>query len=58
MFADGTVARLVCRERNRDLLREAERRRLVQQALPAGRRSGRLYCRALVWLGQGLVDWG
>ena len=58
MFADGYVAWLVCRERNRDLLREAERYRLVRQALPARRRQGRFYCRALIWLGRRLVGWG
>jgi len=57
MFADGYVAWLVCRERNRDLLREAERYRLVRQALPA-RQQGRFYSRVLIWLGQRLVDWG
>jgi hypothetical protein len=58
MFADGYVAWLVCRERNKDLLREAERYRLVRQTLPVRRRHGRFYCRALIWLGRRLVDWG
>ena len=58
MFGDGYVAWLVCRERNRDLLREAERYRLVRQALPACRRHVRIYSRALIWLGRRLVDWG
>ena len=58
MFADGYVAWLVCRERNKDLLREAERYRLVRQVLLARRRQGRFYCRALIWLGRRLVDWG
>ena len=57
MFGDGYVAWLVCRERNRDLLRQAERYRLVRQALPARHRHGQFHCRALIWLGQRLVDW-
>ena len=58
MFADGYVAWLVRRERNKDLLREAERYRLVQQVLTARRRRGRFYCWALIWLGRRLVGWG
>ena len=58
MFGDGYVAWLVCRERNRDLLRQAERYRLVRQALPARCWHGQFHCRALIWLGQRLVDWG
>ena len=58
MFADDYVAWLVCRERNKDLLHEAERYRLVRQALLARRRQGRFYCRALIWFGQRLIDWG
>ena len=58
MIGSGYVAWLVRRERNVDLLREAERYRLVRQALSARRRRGRLRCRALIWLGQCLVSWG
>ena len=58
MFGSSYVAWLVCQERNKDLLRAAERYRLVRQALPARRRRGRFYCGALVWLGLRLVGWG
>ena len=58
MFGDGYVVWLVCRERNKDLLREAERYRLVRQVLPARRRHSRFHCRALIWLGRRLVGWG
>jgi len=48
----------VYREHYKDLLREAERNRLVRQAL-AGRESrDRFHCRALTWLGRRLVAWG
>jgi hypothetical protein len=58
MLADAYTAWLVRRERNRDLLCEAERYRLVRQALAARQRQGRFYCWALIWLGRRLVDWG
>jgi hypothetical protein len=58
MLINGYVTWLVCRERNKDLWRQAERYRLVRQLLPARRRHGRFYCRALIWFGQRLVDWG
>ena len=58
MFGDGYIAWLVCRERNRDLLRQAERYRFVRQAWPARHWHGRFHCRVLIWLGQRLVDWG
>lgn len=45
-------------ERNRDLLREAERYRLVREAL-AGRPGGpRLHCLIINWLGGRMVAWG
>jgi len=46
------------RARYQDLLREADRARLVREAL-AGRDPKRpLFCRMLSWLGHGLVAWG
>jgi len=58
MFMDGYVAWLVCRERNKDQRREADRYRLVQLAL--ARRPGRprYSSRALARLGHRLVVWG
>jgi hypothetical protein len=58
MFGDAHIAWLVRRERNRDLLREAERYRLVRHVLPARCQQGPFYCQALIWLGRRLVDWG
>jgi hypothetical protein len=45
-------------QRHRELLREAERNRLVRQALAGRERPQRFYCRALTWLGRRLVAWG
>ncbi len=48
----------VAQERYKDLLREAERHRLVQQSLPDRRKRNCLSRRALSWLGRRLVAWG
>jgi hypothetical protein len=57
MFLNGRDF-LVYRERHKDLLREAERNRLIRQ-VQAGRESrDRFHCRALIWLGRQLVAWG
>jgi hypothetical protein len=58
MIPASYVTWLVCQERNKDLLREAEQFRLVRQVLVARRRQGRFYGRALMWLGRRLVEWG
>ena len=49
---------LVQRERYQDLLREAERHRLVRQVLAGRERRQRAYCRAINWLGRRMVAWG
>ena len=49
---------LIHQERYKDLLREAERYRLVRQALAGRERRDRFHCRALTWLGRRLVAWG
>ena len=54
----GWMEVVVRRERNEDLRREAERFRLVRQALAGRERHDRFYCRALTWLGRRLVAWG
>lgn len=56
MFNWSTV--LAMQERYKDLLREAERERLVRQALAEREKCERFYCQALIWLGRGLVAWG
>ena len=45
-------------ERHKDLLREAERYRLVRQVLAERGRGDRAWYRALAWLGRRLVAWG
>ena len=45
-------------ERYKDFIREAERDRLVQQALAGRERRDNFYRRALAWLGCRLVEWG
>ena len=49
---------LVRREHYKDLLREAERARLVRQMQPGQERRDHFYCRALTWLGRRLVVLG
>jgi hypothetical protein len=49
---------MVQQERNADLLREAERERLIQHVLAGRERRGRFTRQALAWLGQRLVAWG
>ncbi len=49
---------LTQRERYKDLLREAERARLVSQAPAGDRGKDRLHRRALTWLGLRLIAWG
>jgi hypothetical protein len=44
--------------RYKDLLRETEKERLVQQVLAGRERSDRFYCQVLTWLGRRLVAWG
>jgi hypothetical protein len=48
----------VHRERYKDLLREAERYRLIRPALAGREKRDRFHCRALTWLGRRLVAWG
>ena len=48
----------LARHRINDRLRQAERDRLVQQALAGRPRKGPLYSRLLAWLGQWLINWG
>jgi hypothetical protein len=48
---------LVWHAHYRDLLREAERDRMIHQAL-AAKQQTRLHQRALVWLGTHFVAWG
>lgn len=49
---------VLAQEHSKDLLREAERYRLVRQALAGRARRDRFHCRALTWLGRRLVAWG
>lgn len=49
---------LVARERYEDLLREAERERLVRQPLAGREKRHPFYSGALTWLGRRLVAWG
>ena len=49
---------IVQQERRQELLREAERHRLVRQALAGRETQDRIHCRALTWLGRHLVAWG
>jgi hypothetical protein len=58
MLVDVYVAWLVCQERKRDELREADRYRLVQLALAGRPRRPRYLPRALAWFGHRLVVWG
>lgn len=48
----------VQQERYKDALREAEKERLMQQALARFAIGRRFYCRALTWLGDQMVFWG
>ena len=48
---------LAQRERYQDLLREAEKHRLVRQAL-AGRQRRHHLCQVMNWLGRRMVAWG
>lgn len=48
----------VAQERYKDLLREAQRHRLVQQSFPDRRKRHYLSHRVLSWLGRRLVAWG
>ena len=49
---------LVYREHYKDLLREAEKARLVRQMQAGQERRERFHRRALIWLGRRLVVWG
>ena len=49
---------LVRQEHYKDLLREAERARLVRQMRAGQERRDRFYRRTLIWLGCRLVVWG
>ena len=48
----------VHQERYKDLLRQAERARLVRQMQAGQERRNHFYHRALTWLGRRLVGWG
>jgi len=48
----------VAQERYKDLLREAERERLVRQILLDHRKRNHFSHQALSWLGRRLVTWG
>jgi len=58
MFSGGYIVWLVCWEQSKDRLREAERYRLVRQALAGRQGRARFLRRALIWLGRCLVVWG
>jgi|GEM_PF-1535638 len=45
-------------ERHQELLREAEKLRLIRQATSGSRRRNAVLSKALLWLGQRLLDWG
>ena len=45
-------------ERYKDLLREAEQERLIQQVLAGREKHDGFYRAALAWLGGRLVEWG
>ncbi len=45
-------------ERYKDIRREAERYRLVQQVLAGRERGNHFHYRALTWLGRRLIAWG
>ena len=45
-------------ERYKDLLREAEQERLIQQVLAGREKHDGFYRAALAWLGCRLVEWG
>ena len=49
---------LAWQERTEDLVREADRARLVKQMKRGQGRRTRFYSRALAWLGHRLVAWG
>ncbi len=49
---------IAARERHKELLGEAERHRIVRQALAERGTRDRAWVRALAWLGQRLVAWG
>jgi hypothetical protein len=48
----------LARERQERRMREAEKQRLVRQALAGRPRRRRFHCQALAWLGNRLVAWG
>ncbi len=54
----GWVHHRLAHEYMNDRLREAEQRRLVEQALAANRPNDPPYRRVLRWLGYQLVAWG
>lgn len=49
---------LVRQEQYKDLLREAEHRRLIRAGRPRPTGSGRLYRKAADWIGTKMVSWG
>jgi hypothetical protein len=49
---------LANQERFKDMEREAQRYRFIQQALVGRKKHSRLYRRILTWLGQRLIIWG
>lgn len=49
---------LMMQEHNKDLLREAEKERLLRRARKEMPREPNLFSRGLGWLGQQLVHWG
>jgi hypothetical protein len=54
----GWVLVIAQRERQEELLGQAERYRLVRQVLAERGTRDRAWVRALAWLGQRLVSWG
>ena len=48
----------VKQEQHKDLLREAERERLVRAALAGRRKRTRVFGPLLVWVGNRLIAWG
>ena len=57
-FYDYYIAEGVVRDRMRERLQKAERKRLIRQGLAGGNGPNRFHRRALAGLGHRLVTWG
>ncbi len=58
MFENDWILRQLALERQRDLLRQIERDRLVRQARPISHQRGHTFYHVLDWTGRLLVRWG